>query len=889
MFRRNNTYQLNNPLKLRQRYSHIPLHYRNINPNSYHVTNDKSLSIVVDNNKGNDNFENILPSSEKDNGNIDDDNADDNNNENGDDNNEGDDGNNVENDDHDDDDNDYYNEDNDNYYNEDNDCNYRDNNEHDEDDNDYYNEDNDDYYDDEDGDVSIEDGDEQHNSTGQIVDEAMDSSKLPTTNAYDDLVSIINDPQFKQEEVVTNIRRFRNWRQRLPLLPITARTVSISPKKTPSTFPTSKLAYYLSINDIIWYVLNNPSIMKHMYFGPGIDAKIKSEFWHGSLWAESPLFGQEDIIISQVKYRVGSFIYYYQSSIQKLGFLRAIQRDETNQTILKVQQLVFYEELPGNLKGTSRQRRANSGEVWILDENFVAINPSAVLRKVKVKLPYLNQPLTPGELNVKEIIYKYKNHWKIRDVNMSYLHPAHYISTNNPPTSSIPVYKLFLDIYYDDFGTYRNVYHSLGGVYIQFGNMPANLRKLVKNHFVIGFVPFGGNFDEFMRPFVEELKQLEKGKIMNVQGRDVWVVAGLGVVTADLPQGNDLAGVLRHGASKGCRTCSINKDLHTDLNQDFALLSRYNQITDSEFAQINNEHTISRKKQMSSKYGLRIKQSILDELKREKHLQTPQDIYHATAGKIGRLLKITMNLLSLEGETAFLTTWKNFEKPSVWCRLPNPISHHESFMMSDYLRLAMIMPFILNRFLKPSHLKSNELETIQQRTNAQRRDYVPKTIIKCWVVVAKTMKIVFERDYTKEKYDDLKQCLEIEVALLTKVFEEFVNLPNLHINFHLCLHAHTYATLRNTQVGIKEMVHKIFKSMVPKTNRKVIEKDLLKRYSTIFAIRHLTDGGADKRFSRSHEGFSALKKSACEKLFNDWFVTEDKLFDENDYNDETTT
>jgi hypothetical protein len=39
--------------------------------------------------------------------------------------------------------------------------------------------------------------------------------------------------------------------------------------------------------------------MKHMYFRPEIDVKIKSEFWHGSLWAESPLFGQEDIIISQ--------------------------------------------------------------------------------------------------------------------------------------------------------------------------------------------------------------------------------------------------------------------------------------------------------------------------------------------------------------------------------------------------------------------------------------------------------------------------------------------------------------------------------------------------------------------------------------------------------------
>ena len=349
------------------------------------------------------------------------------------------------------------------------------------------------------------------------------------------------------------------------------------------------------------------------------------------------------------------------------------------------------------------------------------------------------------------------------------MHPAHYISTNDPPISSLPIYKLFLDLYYDDFGTYRNVYHSLGGVYVQFGNMIANLRKLIKNHFVLDFVPFGGNFNEFIHPFVEDLKIFEKGKIMKVLGQDAWVIAGLGVVTADLPQGNDLTGVLRYGANKGCRTCSIDKDSYTILNQDFALFSRYKQITDLEIDQISNASTLSRKKQLSSEYGIRIKQSILNELKYERHLQTPQDIYHATAGKIGRLLNITVNLLSQKGETTFLKIWKNFEKPSVWCRLPNPISHHESFMMSDYLHLAMIMPFILHRFLKSSHLKNNELKIIQERINAQRKDLVPKAIIKCWVHVAQTAKLTFERNYNEGKYCDLKQCLEAEVAILTKV------------------------------------------------------------------------------------------------------------------------
>ena len=156
-------------------------------------------------------------------------------------------------------------------------------------------------------------------------------------------------------------------------------------------------------------------------------------------------------------------------------------------------------------------------------------------------------------------------------------------------------------------------------------------------------------------------------------------------------------------------------------------------------------------------------------MQRERHLQTPQDIYHATAGKIGRLLKLTRDLFSQEGEEAFIRTWKVLEKPKQWARLPNPISHYESFMMSDYLRLAMIMPFILHRFLKVSHIKSNNLTLIQQRISAQRSDLVPKAIIMCWVHVAKTMKIAFDSNFTNEKYIELQKCLEAEMIILTKV------------------------------------------------------------------------------------------------------------------------
>jgi len=118
-----------------------------------------------------------------------------------------------------------------------------------------------------------------------------------STNAYEDLAEIIYNPQFMPTHVIKNVQRFCKWRQHLPLLSISERSISISSKKTLSTSKNSKMAYQLSISDIIWHILNNLSLMKHMYFGPGIDSETKSEYWHGELWGESPFYGQEKITI----------------------------------------------------------------------------------------------------------------------------------------------------------------------------------------------------------------------------------------------------------------------------------------------------------------------------------------------------------------------------------------------------------------------------------------------------------------------------------------------------------------------------------------------------------------------------------------------------------------
>ena len=99
----------------------------------------------------------------------------------------------------------------------------------------------------------------------------------------------------------------------------------------------------------------------------------------------------------------------------------------------------------------------------------------------------------------------------------------------------------------------------------------------------------------------------------------------------------------------------------------------------------------------------------------------------------------------------------------------------------------------------------------------------------------------------------------------------------MHVNYHLLQHARNYATLLNTDVGTKEMVHRIFKNIVPRTNRKNIDLDLLKRYTTLFAIRHLIDGGIDKRFSFTSNALTNLPHH-LKWMMNNWFIVE-KSFD----------
>ena len=357
----------------------------------------------------------------------------------------------------------------------------------------------------------------------------------------------------------------------------------------------------------------------------------REEFWHGNLWAESPLFGQSKIYSTRGEFVCGDFIRYYNSDYNiKYGRIRSFIKVK-NVLKIRIQQLLTFNEIPSYFKSKDRSLDSKK-KLWLFEEPMLPIID--ITNIVDRCIIWLEDNIPPSYYNfsVAEIIYKFNNQWKVRSINLRHQHPIEYLPSFQEPPSEIPVLKFFLDLYYDDFGTFRNTYHSLGGVYLQIGNMPRKLRKQLQNHFIIGLVPFGANIHDFIKPFLEEIKQLERGLLVTINNETYWLTDGLGVITADLPQGNDIAGVLRHNAKRGCRSCYATKESLTDISFDIVLNSRYHQLTNiqlNRLQELNSNNAQIR----SSELGLRPYPGPLDPFLHDRHLHTPQDPYNAIAGR----------------------------------------------------------------------------------------------------------------------------------------------------------------------------------------------------------------------------------------------------------------
>jgi|GEM_PF-3337476 len=394
------------------------------------------------------------------------------------------------------------------------------------------------------------------------------------------------------------------------------------------------------------------------------------------------------------------------------------------------------------------------------------INSANIISKINIWLTDVNEP-NNYQYIVSEIVYHINGQWITRSINLRHHHPIEYITIQNPP-HDIPVFKFFLDVYIDKFGPFRNAYHAIGGIYLQIGNMKQVFRQKLKNHFLLGFIPFTATSNEVLQSLINDIQELEHGYELEINNQRVWITGGLGVITSDLPEGNEQAGIKNHNAHHGCRNCMIHHNNLHDITFDIVKYGRYHHMTTLQFAAIRNAQTQTERDNLATKYGIREKPSIFDNITRDRHIQCPHDAFHCMGGLAKEMLQATFEILSSAGEDEFLKTWRNFEFPSVWSRQQNPITHLGSYFFSDYLRLSMIMPFLINQSLSISMVNKTFVEYLIETSNITKRQIIDQ-FLNLWVSFSRMVSLTFHKEFSEDDYNNLQQNLTLWAENVAKV------------------------------------------------------------------------------------------------------------------------
>ncbi|CAG8726471.1 6401_t:CDS:2, partial [Funneliformis mosseae] len=242
---------------------------------------------------------------------------------------------------------------------------------------------------------------------------------------------------------------------------------------------------------------------------------------------------------------------------------------------------------------------------------------------------------------------------------------------------------------------FHTAYHAISGLYLQIGNMKQTLRQKLKNQFLLGFIPFAATSDEVLQPLINDIQDFKRGYELKIGNQTVWVTGGLGVITSDLPEGNEQAGVKNHNAHYGCCNCMIHHSELDNISFDTARHSRYYHKTILQFSTIRRVQTQAQRDALAMQY---------------------------------EMLQLTFEILSSKGETEFLKVWHDFEFPSYWSRQQNPITHLGSYFFSDYLCLSMIMLFLINRALHITMLNKTFVEYIIETCTITKSQVLDKLL-----------------------------------------------------------------------------------------------------------------------------------------------------------------
>ena len=398
-------------------------------------------------------------------------------------------------------------------------------------------------------------------------------------------------------------------RRHMPLARLRKHSLPINTDKVPPKSENPKNAYRFEVEEYARLWLADRKLLKDMHFGMGLVEQHRKEFWHGDSWLGSirSTSGQFAWLANCEEPLLPSDCVSYMDGNGRSVILRVhgVGTSPDEQQVIIGKRLIEPGVLPGVFQWPNclqsiptqnpRFQLASSElpELILMEDDRMIIPVSRLLKKEWVHfLDYpdecdLTDTLLPNKPShcVRYIAYMKGDVAKVRGVHQRHRIPAEleladmgrtrsissFVSTPTGPKHISVPFTLFLD----DFGLYRNAYHSLAGLYIQPACLNESGRFTLQNMFVLMIGPFGCTVSDMVTGLQDETVNLGKGISTTIDDSPVILTAFPICIMGDMPQQNKNCGVMSHRSRKGCRMCYVDESARGNLDYDTSEDGRY--------------------------------------------------------------------------------------------------------------------------------------------------------------------------------------------------------------------------------------------------------------------------------------------------------------------------
>lgn len=684
-------------------------------------------------------------------------------------------------------------------------------------------------------------------------------------------------------------------RKSMPLARLRKFSLPINTDKVPPKAENPKTAYRFEIEEYARLWLADRRMMRAMHFGMGLVETHRSEFWHGDCWLGSirSTSGQFARLQACEEPLLPSDCVSYIDDNGRNVILRVhgigVTPQDQNQVIvgkrlLPPERLPTVFQWPDCLQSISTQdplfklADSNLPELVLMEDDRLIIPVARLQKKEWVHfLDYAESDLSDTLLPekplycVRYIAYINGSVAKIRGVHLRHRIPAEFelddmgrksalsnLVSDGTSTGlkhiSVP-YTLFLD----DFGLYRNAYHSLAGLYIQPACLDEPGRFTLQNMFVLMIGPFGCTINDIATCLQDETVNLGRGIRTTIDPDDSPVILTVFplCITGDMPQQNKNCGVMSHRSKKGCRLCYIEESSRGDLDFDYLQEGRYFETSRRLLEHIRTT-TVSAKDRESaySAQGMTPDGHIFGTAftSLNPHTGYPSDPMHCEL----RLAKyfqsmLIEDVLSTTGIPAYQRAWNDMNVPYGWGQPQNPVSHKGSMDFSEHGRIALLNPLVLMKMFSKTgdnnqgfFKRGMPTKLGRQFANSNAYFDTAAMVIKISFSIAHVIYLTHKSELSNEEANALPGIILTERKLLRSFFlcgstPNRASVPNMHLGLHYQQDICNYGTSRNVAAMIGEQKHKVHKNHAPHTNSRGTELQLVKSVNMSQTMRFLLD------------------------------------------------